>query len=267
MAENRYLPFYIFGALCYPKNNREDIGKLGAKGFIDADHPSHVYKLKKALYGLKQAPREVQMNSMFSPTEHFFKGTFDPTLFYKTLDDDILVVQVYVDDIIFGSTHPRLSQPRSTSRRLKGSFVISGEPLIRVFGIRRICIELTDFSADYADVKTPQEYFRGAQCLSEKFVLCDADTVNGLWLSLQQVSIYCDSKSAIAISCNPVQHSRTKHIAIRYHFIKEHVEKGTIELYFVKTDYQLADLFTKALPLTIQPIWFVLGSAVYLLKN
>nr|GFC16835.1 retrovirus-related Pol polyprotein from transposon TNT 1-94 [Tanacetum cinerariifolium] len=56
------------------------------------------------------------------------------------------------------------------------------------------------------------------------------------------------SMIAIAISCNPVQHSRTKHIAVRYHFIKEHVEKGTIELYFVKTDYQLADLFTKALP-------------------
>nr|GEU71078.1 retrovirus-related Pol polyprotein from transposon TNT 1-94 [Tanacetum cinerariifolium] len=63
-----------------------------------------------------------------------------------------------------------------------------------------------------------------------------------------KILIYCDSKSAIAISCNPVQHSRMKHIAVRYHFIKEHVEKGTIELYFVKTDYQLADIFTKALP-------------------
>ncbi|GKA43340.1 reverse transcriptase domain-containing protein [Tanacetum coccineum] len=62
------------------------------------------------------------------------------------------------------------------------------------------------------------------------------------------IPIYCDSKSAIAISCNPVQQSRTKHIVVRYHFIKEHVEKGTTELYFVKTDYQLADLFTKALP-------------------
>nr|GEZ27657.1 retrovirus-related Pol polyprotein from transposon TNT 1-94 [Tanacetum cinerariifolium] len=62
-----------------------------------------------------------------------------------------------------------------------------------------------------------------------------------------KILIYCDSKSAIAISCNLVQHSRTKHIAVRYHFIKEHVEKGTIELYFVKTDYQLADIFTKAL--------------------
>nr|GEY49830.1 retrovirus-related Pol polyprotein from transposon TNT 1-94 [Tanacetum cinerariifolium] len=56
------------------------------------------------------------------------------------------------------------------------------------------------------------------------------------------------SRPAIVVSCNPVQHLRTKHITVRYHFIKEHVEKGTIELYFVKTDYQLADIFTKALP-------------------
>nr|GEU40842.1 retrotransposon protein, putative, unclassified [Tanacetum cinerariifolium] len=63
-----------------------------------------------------------------------------------------------------------------------------------------------------------------------------------------KVPIYCDSKSAIALSCNPAQHSRTKHIIVRYHFIKEYVKKGTIELYFVKTDYQLADLFTKAPP-------------------
>ncbi|GJU65845.1 hypothetical protein Tco_1247680 [Tanacetum coccineum] len=60
--------------------------------------------------------------------------------------------------------------------------------------------------------------------------------------------MYCDSKSVIAISCNPVQHSNTKHIDIRYHFIKEHAKKGTVELYFVGTEYQLADLFTKALP-------------------
>ncbi|GKE35514.1 hypothetical protein Tco_1454836, partial [Tanacetum coccineum] len=63
-----------------------------------------------------------------------------------------------------------------------------------------------------------------------------------------RILMYCDSKSAIAISCNPVQHSKTKHIDIRYHFIKEHVEKGTVEIYFVGAEYQLADLFTKALP-------------------
>ncbi|GKC50506.1 retrovirus-related pol polyprotein from transposon TNT 1-94 [Tanacetum coccineum] len=63
-----------------------------------------------------------------------------------------------------------------------------------------------------------------------------------------RIPMYCDSKSVIAISCNPVQHSKTKHIDIWYHFIKEHVEKDTTEIYFVGTEYQLADLFTKALP-------------------
>ncbi|GJT48836.1 retrovirus-related pol polyprotein from transposon TNT 1-94 [Tanacetum coccineum] len=63
-----------------------------------------------------------------------------------------------------------------------------------------------------------------------------------------RILMYCDSKSVIAISCNTVQHSKTKHIDIRYHFIKEHVERGTVEIYFVGTEYQLADLFTKALP-------------------
>nr|GEX91873.1 hypothetical protein [Tanacetum cinerariifolium] len=58
----------------------------------------------------------------------------------------------------------------------------------------------------------------------------------------------CCAQATIAISCNPVQHSRTKHIDVRYHFIKEKVEKGIVELFFVRTEYRLADLFTKALP-------------------
>nr|GFC70326.1 retrovirus-related Pol polyprotein from transposon TNT 1-94 [Tanacetum cinerariifolium] len=64
-----------------------------------------------------------------------------------------------------------------------------------------------------------------------------------------KIPMYCDSKAAIAISCNPVQHLRTKHIDVRYHFIKEKVEKGIVELFFVGTEYQLVDLFTKALPI------------------
>ncbi|GJR28716.1 retrovirus-related pol polyprotein from transposon TNT 1-94 [Tanacetum coccineum] len=54
--------------------------------------------------------------------------------------------------------------------------------------------------------------------------------------------------AAIALCCNNVQHSRSKHIDIRHHFIREQVKKGVVELYFVTTDYQLADIFTKALP-------------------
>nr|GEW37460.1 retrovirus-related Pol polyprotein from transposon TNT 1-94 [Tanacetum cinerariifolium] len=63
-----------------------------------------------------------------------------------------------------------------------------------------------------------------------------------------RIPMYCNSKSATAILCNPVQHSKTKNIDIRYNYIKEHIEKGTVELYFVGIEYQLTDLFTKALP-------------------
>ncbi|GJZ90221.1 retrovirus-related pol polyprotein from transposon TNT 1-94 [Tanacetum coccineum] len=104
--------------------------------------------------------------------------------------------------------------------------------------------ELTVFSnADYARCQdTFKSTSGGTQFLGEKLL-------TDYGFHFHKIPIYCDSKSAIAISCNPVQHSRTKHIdiAVRYHFIKEHVEKGMIELYFVKTDYQLADFFTKAL--------------------
>nr|GEV63743.1 retrovirus-related Pol polyprotein from transposon TNT 1-94 [Tanacetum cinerariifolium] len=90
-----------------------------------------------------------------------------------------------------------------------------------------------------------------------EYVVVSGCCAQVLWMRTQltdygffydKVPIYCDSKSAIAISCNSVQHTRTKHIDVRYHFIKDHVEKGTIELYFVGTEFQLADLFTKSLP-------------------
>nr|GEY70823.1 Gag-Pol polyprotein [Tanacetum cinerariifolium] len=63
-----------------------------------------------------------------------------------------------------------------------------------------------------------------------------------------KIPLYCDNNSAIALCCNNVQHSRFKHIDVRYHFIKEQMENRVVELYFVRTEYQLADIFTKALP-------------------
>ncbi|GKC02372.1 retrovirus-related pol polyprotein from transposon TNT 1-94 [Tanacetum coccineum] len=85
----------------------------------------------------------------------------------------------------------------------------------------------------------------GLQFLGEKLVSWSSKKQDCTAMSTAEVEYV---SFAIAISCNPVQHSKTKHIDIRYHFIKEHVEKGTVELYFVGTEYQLADLFTKALP-------------------
>nr|GEX88088.1 uncharacterized mitochondrial protein AtMg00810-like [Tanacetum cinerariifolium] len=74
---------------------KEDVYVCQPEGFIDADHPSHVYKLKKALYGLKQAPRAwYDELSTFLLQNHFFKGTIDPTLFIRRFDDDILVISL-----------------------------------------------------------------------------------------------------------------------------------------------------------------------------
>nr|GEV24196.1 retrovirus-related Pol polyprotein from transposon TNT 1-94 [Tanacetum cinerariifolium] len=87
---------------------KEGVYVCQPEGFIDSDHPSHVYKFKKDLYELKLAPRAWYNEfSKFILQNHFFKGTIDPTLFIRRFDDDILVVWVYVDDIIFGSTNPR----------------------------------------------------------------------------------------------------------------------------------------------------------------
>ncbi|GJX11926.1 retrovirus-related pol polyprotein from transposon TNT 1-94 [Tanacetum coccineum] len=113
----------------FPKILRsEDVYVCQPEGFIDADHPSHVYKLKKALYGLKQAPRAwYDELSTFLLQNHFFKGTIDPTLFIRRFDDDILVVQVYVDDIIFGSTNPRYTQLFSDLMKSRFKMSMMGE--------------------------------------------------------------------------------------------------------------------------------------------
>ncbi|GJU53013.1 putative reverse transcriptase domain-containing protein [Tanacetum coccineum] len=89
-----------------------------------------------------------------------------------------------------------------------------------------------------------------------EYMALSASCAQVMWMRTQlkdygfnynKIPLYCNSQSTIAISCNSVQHSRAKHIHTRYHFIKEHVENGIIELYFIRTEYQLADMFTKAL--------------------
>nr|GEX91036.1 retrovirus-related Pol polyprotein from transposon TNT 1-94 [Tanacetum cinerariifolium] len=86
-------------------NLREEVYVSQSDGFVDQDNPNHVYKLKKVLYGLKQAPRVwYDMLSSFLISQDFFKGPVDPTLFIRRNVNDLLMVQIYVDDIIFASS-------------------------------------------------------------------------------------------------------------------------------------------------------------------
>nr|GEV29691.1 retrovirus-related Pol polyprotein from transposon TNT 1-94 [Tanacetum cinerariifolium] len=139
---------------------KEDIYVCQPKGFTDSDHPSHVYKLKKALYGLKQAPRAwYNKLSTFLLQNQFSKSIIDPTLFTRHFDDDILVVHVYIDDIIFGSTNPRYATTFSNQMKSRLKMSMMGE-MTFFLGLQvnqtpsDSGFELTVFSdADYAGCK------------------------------------------------------------------------------------------------------------------
>nr|GEY44710.1 copia protein [Tanacetum cinerariifolium] len=90
---------------------KEEVYVVQPDGFVDPDHPEKVYRLRKSLYGLKQAPRAWYDELLkFLTSKGFTKGTIDPNLFTIRYGEDILLVQIYVDDIIFGSTNPRYSK-------------------------------------------------------------------------------------------------------------------------------------------------------------
>nr|GEZ28487.1 hypothetical protein [Tanacetum cinerariifolium] len=188
-------------------------------GFVDQDNPNHVYKLKKALYGLKQAPRAwYDMLSSFLLSQDFFKGSA-----YRKArpcsQKDLLIP----------------SWNRSSGSMISEGFFCCLNSFCRC-GSRWLPI----YSSN-----TKAEYIALSGCCAQ--ILWMRSQLSDYGLGFNKIPMYCDNKSAIALCCNNVQHSRSKHIDIRYHFIKEQVENAVIELYFVNTEYQLADLFTKAL--------------------
>nr|GEU32696.1 hypothetical protein [Tanacetum cinerariifolium] len=90
-------------------NLREEVYVSQPDEFVDPDNPNQMYKLKKALYGLKQAPRAwYDMLSSFLISQDFSKGSVDPTLFICRNGKELLLVQIYVDDIIFDASTPKL---------------------------------------------------------------------------------------------------------------------------------------------------------------
>ncbi|GJY41713.1 retrovirus-related pol polyprotein from transposon TNT 1-94 [Tanacetum coccineum] len=107
---------------------KEEVYVSQPEGFVDQDNPSHVYKLKKALYGLKQAPRAwYDMLSSFLISQHFSKGAVDPTLFTRQAGNDLLLVQIYVDDIIFASTNTAMCNEFANQMTTKFKMSMMGQ--------------------------------------------------------------------------------------------------------------------------------------------
>nr|GEY37836.1 hypothetical protein [Tanacetum cinerariifolium] len=198
---------------------KEEVCVAQPDGFIDPDHPEKVYRLRKALYGLKQAPR--------AWSKHWYTMATKPKLDAEFSGNP-------VDQIDYRSKIRSLMY--QTSSRLDMVQADSS-------------FELTAFSdADHAGcIDSCKSTYGGIQFLGDKLVSWMSKKQNCTVMSSEEAE-YVTLSSAITISYNPVHHSHTKHIYTRYHSIKEHVKNGINELYFVRTEYQLADMITKALP-------------------
>nr|GEZ38866.1 hypothetical protein [Tanacetum cinerariifolium] len=216
---------------------KEEVYVNQPDGFVDPYHPDKVYRLKKALYGLKQAPRACVGTPMATkhldadlsetPIDQMKYRSMVRALMYLTASRPyIMDATCYCARYQAKPTEKHLTVVKRIFRYLKDT-IHMGLWYPKVTGF-----ELTAFlDSDHAG------------CLDSR-----KSTSGDYGFHFDKIPMYCDSKAAVAISCNPVQHSHTKHIDVRYHFIKEKVEKGIVELFFVRTEYQLADLFTKALP-------------------
>nr|GEV29584.1 retrovirus-related Pol polyprotein from transposon TNT 1-94 [Tanacetum cinerariifolium] len=294
-------------------NLREEVYVSQPDGFVDSNNPNHVYKLKKALYGLKQAPRAwYDMLSSCLLSQDLSKGTVDPTLFIRKNGNDLLLVQIYVDDIIFAASTLKLcdlfanmidifiNQSKYALESLKKygfeSFDPVDTPMVEkskldedreekdvdpshyhgsAYRKARTCsqknlsiptwnrssglcypkdssVSLTVFAdADHAGCQDTHRSTSGSvQFLEERLISWSSKrqksaaissmeaeyiALSGccaqiLWMRsqlsdygfrLNKSPMYYDNKSAIALCCNNVQHSQSKHIDIRYHFIKE----------------------------------------------
>nr|GEY56756.1 uncharacterized mitochondrial protein AtMg00810-like [Tanacetum cinerariifolium] len=146
----------------------------------------------------------------------YLKGTINLGLWY--LKDFGFDLTAYSDADHVGCHLDR----KSTS----GSIQFLGDKLACLSSKKQNCVSISTAESEYVAVSS---------CCAQVLWMHTQLTDYGFFYD--KVPIYCDSKSAIVISCNPVKHTRSKHIDVRYNFIKDHVEKGTIELYFVGSEF------------------------------
>ncbi|GJS29177.1 hypothetical protein Tco_0489797 [Tanacetum coccineum] len=126
---------------------------------------------------------------------------------------------------------------QDTRRSTSGSAQFLGDKLISWSSMKQKSIAISSIEAEYIAL---------SGCCAQ--ILWMRSQLTDYGFTFNKIPLYCDNKSVIVLCCNNVQHSRAKHIDIRYHFIKEQVENGIVELYFVRTEYQLDDIFTKPFP-------------------
>ncbi|GJR45074.1 putative ribonuclease H-like domain-containing protein [Tanacetum coccineum] len=350
LAYASFMNFLVYqmdvkSAFLYDTNENE-VYVSQPPGFVDPEFLEKVYKVEKALYGLHQAPRAwYETLSTYLLDNGFYRRQIDKTLFIKRVKGDILLVQVYIDDIIFGSTkkslcidfkqimHKRFQMSSigeltfflglQVKQKEDGIFISQDKyvgEILKKFGFSSIRTASTpmetnkaltkdedgedvdvclyrsmigslmyltssrpdimfsvSFSdSDYAGASldrksttggcqflglrliswqckkqtvvanstTEAEYIAASQCCGQ--VLWIQNQFLDYGYNFMQTKIHVDNDSAICVVKNPVYHSKTKHIEIRHHFIRDSYEKILIEMVKIHTDNNVVDLLTKA---------------------
>ncbi|GJW77305.1 retrovirus-related pol polyprotein from transposon TNT 1-94 [Tanacetum coccineum] len=312
---------FLNGILC------EEVYVSQPDEFVDQDNLNHVYKLKKALYGLKQAPRAwYELLSKFLLSQEFSKGTVDPTLFIRRQGKNLLLVQIFIDDIIFASTIPELCDQFSKimcsqfkmlmmgkisfflglqiSQSPRGIFINQSKyalESLKKYGMESSdpvdtpMVEKSKLDEDtqgkavdpthyhgmigtlmYLTTSRPDLTFVDSSIALTAYADADhvgcQDTRRSTSGSMQLlgdklVSWSSKRQKSVAISNTEVEYISmsgccAQILWMRSHFTdyglgfnkipmycdnKSQVENGVVELYFFNTEYQLADIFTKAL--------------------
>ncbi|GJT47390.1 putative ribonuclease H-like domain-containing protein [Tanacetum coccineum] len=225
----------------------EEVYVCQPPGFEDPDFPDRVYKVEKALYGLHHLSTYLLDNG-------FQRGKIDKTLFIKRDKGDILLVQVkqkedgifisqdkYVTKILktFGFTHVKTaSTPMETHKPLLKEE--NGEDIDEHILISWQCKKQTVV----ANSTTEAEYVAASSCCGQ--VIWIQNQLLDYGYNFMHTKIYIDNESTICIVKNPVFHSKTKHIKIRHHFIRDSNEKKLIQMIKIHTYQNVADLLTKA---------------------
>ncbi|GJV25816.1 putative ribonuclease H-like domain-containing protein [Tanacetum coccineum] len=265
----------------------EEVYVQQPSGFVDPAHPNKVYKVIKALYGLHQAPRAwYKTFSTFLLENGFRRGTIDKTLFIKKNKSDIMLVQVQQQpDGIFISQDKYVADILKKfdfcSIRTSTTPIQSNKPLIQDKDGVDVDVHVYRSmigSLMYLTTSRPDIMFAVCACARDSPFELEAfldsyyggasldrkSTTGGCqFLGRRLISWQCKKQTIVANSTteaeyvaaancfkNPVYHSRTKHIEIRHHFIRDCYEKRLIDVVKIHTDNNVADLLTKGFDVT-----------------
>jgi hypothetical protein len=147
-----------------------------------------------------------------------------------------LVVLIIFENFSFALFTPPLGDFQVDRKSTSGTCQFLGRSLVSWSSKKQSSVALSTAEA---------EYVAAGQCCAQ--LLWMRQTLRDFGYNLSKVPLLCDNESAIRMADNPVEHSRTKHIDIRHHFLRDHQQKGDIEVFYVSTENQIADIFTKPL--------------------